>query len=430
VRDLARILFALAALPTLLLMLIALPKRRRELIWGPVPILNNKYWSAALRKAGWNSKTLMEEYYPAINKREDFDLYFEDLTPHWIWPSKFRHELSSYMAFLYLIRNASLLHLPFSGGPLGRTPLWRLESYFFRLAKIHTVLIPYGADIYRYSHVMDPSVRNGLLLSYPSAGREEEKIAKHVKYWVYHANFLITGFALDGVGRWDILTVNPICIDTDQWQPKTTYSHHDGRTGSVRVLHIPNHRGAKGTEFLVHEVERLEAEGLRVELVLLEKVPNVRVKEVMQGVDILADQFIISGYGLAAIEGMASGLPVMSNLDNSTYMQLFRRYSFLNECPIVSTTPETIYRNLKVLVTQPRLREQIGRAARQFAEKYHSYETAQYLFGSIYEKLIHGKEIDLMNLFHPLKSEYNRRKPMVQHPLIENRLPISEGEKC
>lgn len=429
-RTLARLILALAVLLVLFFLCIVLPKRRRELIWGPVPILNNKYWSAALRKKGWNSKTFMKGYYPTINKRDDFDRYFEDLIPHWIWPPQLRRELSSYVALLYIIRNGSILHLPFSGGPLGGNPLWRLEAYFFRWAKIHTVLIPHGADIYRYSHVMDPSYRNGLLLSYPNVGREEEKIARHVKYWVRHADVIVTGFNIDGLGRWDCPVVNAICIDTEQWQPKVTYSHHDGRTGSVRVLHIPNHRGAKGTEFLIHEVEMLEAEGLQVELVLLEKVPNDRVREVMQEVDILADQFICIGYGLAAIEGMASGLPVMSNLDLQSYTQLFRRYSFLNECPIVSSTPETINRNLKVLVTQPKLREQIGRAGREYVEKYHSYETAQYLFGSIYEKLLNGKDIDLMNLFHPLKSEYNRRKPLVQHPLIDNKLPISKGGKC
>jgi hypothetical protein len=429
-RTVLRTILALVFLPFLYSIFIVLPKRRRELIWGPIPILNNKYWSSALKKAGWNSKTVMKEYYPNINKRSDFDLYFEDLVPHWIWPPLLRRELSCYVALLYIIGNGNVVHLPFSGGPLGGTPLWRLEAYFFRWARIPTVLIPYGADIYMYSQIMDSSFRNGLLLCYPNAAREEEKIARHVKYWIRHADFLEAGFIIDGVGRWDMTAGSVVCIDIEQWKPKANYSKHDGRNGGVRILHIPNHRGVKGTEFLIRAVEDLQAEGLKVELLLMEKVPNDKVREAMQEVDVLADQFICVGYGLAAIEGMASGLPVMSNLDNPTYMQLFRRYSFLNECPIVSTTPETIYRNLRVLVTQPRLREQIGQAGRQFAEKYHSYEAAQYVFGSIYDKLLYGRDVDLMNLFHPLKSNYNRRKPMVQHPLIENRLPISEGEKC
>ena len=104
-----------------------------------------------MSKVGWETKTLMREYY-SINKQGDFDLYFEDLIPRWIWPTSLRRELSYYMAFLYIISNGSVVHLPFSGGPLGATPLWRLEAHLFRWAKIRTVLIPHGADIYRYSH--------------------------------------------------------------------------------------------------------------------------------------------------------------------------------------------------------------------------------------------------------------------------------------
>jgi hypothetical protein len=49
--------------------------------------------------------------------------------------------------------------------------------------------------------------------------------------------------------------------------------------------------------------------------------------------------------------------------------------------PELSTTPETIKTNLKALITDTALREAIGRASRDYAEKYHSYETAAYLFG-------------------------------------------------
>ena len=37
----------------------AIPKRRHDLIWGPVPILNYRYWSAGLRRKGWASRTFM-----------------------------------------------------------------------------------------------------------------------------------------------------------------------------------------------------------------------------------------------------------------------------------------------------------------------------------------------------------------------------------
>ena len=71
----------------------------------------------------------------------------------------------------------------------------------------------------------------------------------------------------------------------------------------------------------------------------------------------------------------------------------------------------------------------MGRAGRKYVEKYHSSETMHYLFGSIYDKILHGKSVDLINLFHPLKSDYNKRKPYIQHPLVENKLPNDHPAK-
>jgi predicted metal-dependent TIM-barrel fold hydrolase len=81
-------------------------------------------------------------------------------------------------------------------------------------------------------------------------------------------------------------------IDTTAWKEKGYYSMADGRNGPVKVMHTPNHRGFKGTEFLIQAVDELREEGLQIELVLLEKVPNSRVRDLMQEVDILAEQFI------------------------------------------------------------------------------------------------------------------------------------------
>ena len=398
-----------------------------RLVWGNVPIITTKYWSLALAKKGLFSRTLMYPLQAPLFKRDDFDIYVFDLVR---WPflgALFNRALTPYIAFLYALVNFDIFHFTVHGGFLRLSPLSRLEAFFLKLAKKKIVVIPLGLDIYAYSRVVDTSLRHGLLLSYPERAREEERITARVGYWTKHADIFISSFQIDGLGRWDLLPFNIVTINTAHWHPRDIYSGHDGTNGVVRVIHTPNHRGFKGTEFVLKAIKELQEEGLKIELLLVERQPNEEVRRLMsEEADILAEQFIATAYGMTGIEGMASGLPVLANLEHEAYTRVFRRYSYLNECPILSTTPETLKENLRVLITNPNLREELGRAGRRYVEKYHSEETAQYMFGSVYDSIWYGKDVDLLNLFHPLKSEYNYRTPPVKHPLIENKLPVGD----
>jgi glycosyltransferase involved in cell wall biosynthesis len=413
-------LVILPFIPFMFLAAILPSPRRKLLLWGVEPGIGTKYWSEAVKEIGYDSMTLMNGFY-GINKREDFDRYYEDFARLPL-PIRLRWSIGSCLAMIFALRRAAVVHTSFWGFSLGLSPFWRLESLLFRLSRTKVVILAFGADYYRYSTLADSSLRYGMLASYPRLARQEESTTAKVMYWVRNADIVITGYQIDGVGRWDVTTHSAYMIDTRKWVPKAVYSNSDGRNGTVRIMHAPNHRGVKGTEFIVEAVEQLKREGLKAELVLLEKVPNDRVRELMQEVDILADQCIMIGYALNSMEGMASGLPVLANLSSEFYTRPFRRYGSLDECPIVSTTPENVLANLRILVSRPELREELGRAGRLYAEKYHSYEMAQYLFGSIYDRILHGKDVDLLNLFHPLKSDYRRRRPIVEHPLHNSRL--------
>lgn len=405
------------------------PKRKKKyFIWGSAPLLSNKYWSEALKEQNVLSMTIMQGYY-SINKKNDYDLYFEDLAPKF-FPKLIKMGLGTCLALIFVLRRGKVVHIPFNGFSLGSSIFWRLENNLFKLANVKVVVLPYGADAYLYSRTLDTSLRYGLLASYPALAKLENRIDKQIKHCVKTADIIVSGIMIDGIGRWDVTMNQIFCVDIRSWNSKKEYSKYDGLNGVVRIMHTPNHRGFKGTEFLIEAVEQLKKEELKVELVLLEGVPNEKVRELMQTADMLAEQFIAPAYALSGIEGMASGLPVLSNLEHEAYTRVFRRYSFLNECPILSTSPETLADNLRILVKNPRLREELGRAGRAYVEKYHSYVTAQYLFGSIYDKILYGKNVDLINLFHPLKSEYNKSSPYVDHPLVENKLPKDYRLQC
>jgi hypothetical protein len=217
-------------------------------------------------------------------------------------------------------------------------------------------------------------------------------------------------------------------VDLEKFFLKTTYNTNDGVNGEVSVLHAPNHQGAKGTDFILKAIQELQEEGLKIKLILLERTQNDEVIRIMrEETDIAVNEVIGTFYALFCIEAMAVGLPVITNLSVEEYTRVFRRFSYLNECPLVSGTAEDVKEVLRVLVRNPRLREELGRAGRKFTEKYHSEKTAQYVFEKIYDKIWYtGRNADLMNMFHPIRlSSYNNQSPLIQHPLTENKLPES-----
>ncbi len=404
------------------------PKRETpNLIWGPEPLISNKYWSDALNKKGFKSETLMEGYYASIHKESDYDKYTYNFLPflkNTVLRKVNNYMIAPYISFIYAINNFDIFHYHFTSGFLKDTPLMFFESGLLKLAGCKVIVTAYGGDFYRLSKVNSISWRHGLLVNYPILAKVETKIEKKVKYWIKNADFIINGFQIDGLGRWDIFPYNMVVINTEQWpQVKRDYAN-DGANGTVKVVHTPNHRGVKGTEYIVNAIKELKAEGLKVELVLLEKVQNEEVRRILQEeADILVEQLIL-GFGMSAIEGMSSGLPVMSNLSEEDYTRAFRRFSYLNECPILSSTPENVKENLRALITYPTLRKALGEAGNKYVEKYHSNKTAQAMFSAIYEKIWNKKDIELMNFFHPLfPNSYNNSLPIVEHPLFENKLP-------
>ncbi len=421
-------IITLAFLPfcavTLLLALIArshTPSSYKDvrMVWGPSSIINNKYWSNAMKQAGFSSQTLMKGYSDSINKQADYDEYVADRynplpliikLPILFWESLFR-----FVVFV----------LSYNGWLLGAGPklLWRLEPFFLRLAGKKIVIIPYGSDGYVYRNIRSPSLLHGLLMSYPAAAKIQDKIEAHVRLWTQQAHCVVPVImGVDGIGRWDTICLSPVCIDTGQWIPSERNSEADGKNDAVYVVHAPNHTGVKGTEFIVDAVEQLKEEGLKVDLILLQKIQNDEVRQILQrDADILVEQLICTGHGINAVEGMASSLPVDSNLEDELYTTIFRRWSFLKECPLVAAAPETVVDQLRKLVTRPELRKQLGVDGRRYVEKYHSYDSGVYLFENIL-KYVYGELDSIINLYHPLLSDYNKRVPVIVPPLADNRI--------
>jgi len=348
-------------------------------VFGIEPLLNYKYLSLALRRGGYDSQSIVTDLY-SITSISDFDVVLAEtkfgrfntrtgnVLIHFQYLFHFMSILlrkdivvTSTMGYIVAHINVGLL-------------TYRVEPYLFRLAKMKTIIIPYGGDAYVYRRIDNPSTMQALLNSYPEGAKNQNKISKRVDFWVCNADyFLPSGMALEGFGRNDFISPNLLCIDLSSFDRHASKSRPEA--GLVTITHAPNHRGAKGTDNVILAVERLKARGLKVDLVLLEGLSNAEVLKIMaETSDIHVDQILMNGYGLNAIEAMAFGLPVVGHIEGN-FADYFTKFSWLNECPIVNSSIDTIEEVLENLILNETLREKLRDEGLSYVRKYHSYDS-------------------------------------------------------
>jgi hypothetical protein len=353
---------------------------RPRLIWGPVPVISLKYWSEAMRRAGYTSLTCVAKIY-AINAREDFDVFRDEFGGGSGLSDVFR----DYRFFAWSLRRGDIFIRFFDGGFLQWSHLRWMEGALMRLAGKRMIVSPYGSDIAVAGHL--GALEEPLFADYPALRDEAETIKRRVDHSLRWADLVIRNWQFGYLPRCDVAWLTQLGIDVTYWTPDGDHRDSATRATEVTVLHAPNHRHVKGSVHLERAIEALREEGLPVRLELLERRPNQEVRRAMEECDIVADQFL-AGYAMFAIEGMAMGKPVLANLDSIP--DELRDTEAMRVCPIVDTHPERLRDDLRALVLDEVRRRELGRAGREFVRRYHSYEAVAEVWEAIFAHVWRG----------------------------------------
>ena len=386
---------ALAAIWYPILLLIASSERRRSraglprLFWGTVPMINMKYHSLAMRRLGYESTTVVDTIY-AIHTRDDFDVLTPELVQRSFLgrrlPPALQRLVEPYVTFAWTLRNFDVLTIYGNGRTLRATPLRHRELQLLHRAGKKIVLLAYGSDVQVSSRVRSLPFKHAMCMDYPELVRREHETLRDMEYCIAHADHVVSGVDwVDYMPRWDTLTAGHFAIDTAEWTPAPEEPGRDPDRPVV-IFHAPNHRELKGTRFLIAACEELQAEGERIELRLVERVPNSEIRRQVAEADIVADQFIVGWYALFAIEAMAMAKPVLCYL-RPDLLELYTLYSFAGECPLVNTPPLQIKERLRELIHDPQRRRDLGLAGRRYVEQHHSLEAVGEMLDGIYRRL-------------------------------------------
>jgi glycosyltransferase involved in cell wall biosynthesis len=348
--------------------------KRIDIGLGPEPLVNNVYHKRALATCGYTAETFVDQVWYITS---DFD-YRGDIKLGGVLAP-----LRAYILFVRAIFRYRCLYIYFNGGPLAsRALLWRLEPALYRLAGVRTVVMPYGGDVQVMSRSRNLWFKHAMAADYPTQRLRENRVARQIDLWTANADHVISGVEwVDYQYSWDTLMLGHFSIDVDEWERAAAPRPAEG---TLRVFHAPNHRNIKGSDHFIAAVEELRAEGVDIELVITERVPNEVIRQTMAEVDVVADQLIVGWYAMFALEAMAMGRPVLCYL-RQDLLDLYEVQGLLDpdEIPIVNCTPLTVKEALRALAADKSKLAEVAEKGRRFVRKHHSIEA----IGSVFDRI-------------------------------------------
>ena len=352
-----------------------------RLAWGPTRSSRSATGRGECRARLRQHDARLERY--PIHERSDFDLLREDLGPK----TRLFEPWRDYAPFVWVLRNADIVLTFFDGGFLRNTPYRWLELTILRLAGKAVIVSPYGADVAVRGYLA--GWEEAMTVDYPDVIARSDATRARVDWFARQADVTVRNVNPGYQPRVDVLWPNQYALDPDDFKPGLK-SQANGRNGRVTVLHAPNHRRIKGTADVERAVEVLRNEGLDVDLALLEGRPNREVRDALRDADIVAEQFLV-GYGLLAVEGMASGAAVISNV--GWLPDEVRSHPAIAESPIVDASPETLTDRLRELVLDPERRKRLGSRGPEYVRRWHSDAAAANTWRSIVDAVWRGSPV-------------------------------------
>jgi glycosyltransferase involved in cell wall biosynthesis len=131
------------------------------------------------------------------------------------------------------------------------------------------------------------------------------------------------------------------------------------------VAHAPSKQTIKGSTYVVDAVKRLQCDAT-LGFDLISGVQHAEALARIASCDVYIDQMILGDYGVAAIEAMALGKPVVC------YMKPSVLDVYPPDLPIVNATPHTLSGVLEELLNDGDMRANLGRRGREYAERNHN----------------------------------------------------------
>ncbi len=375
-------IWSAAGLPVVIrLARIATARRMRKgmpsSLWGVTPILTLPLLARCDRELGLGSESLV---YTTYHIRGEFDINLKRISDWLLAHFSYLYLPFTWLVFAYALLRFDIFNVFCDRGillPAGRMGINPRELDILQRARKRIYTFTYGADVRTRARTLALGEFN-FCMHCPEPGKfcicdDPAGFANIDAIEKYATAMLAMG---------DMIAYVPHCQNFHFWPLDTRSVAYVGveavRRRPLRVAHATNHSFFKGTSYLEDAISRLQSEGCAIELLRIQGVPNSKVLRLFAAADVVAEQFIGGFHGYTALEAMAVGKPVIC------YVRSADLLIDPDACPIINTTPESLYQVLRDILADKYDLVTLGHRGRFYVEKFYSIEAVAARLGRLY----------------------------------------------
>ena len=135
---------------------------------------------------------------------------------------------------------------------------------------------------------------------------------------------------------------------------------------SFLVVHSPSAPIAKGTAIIQAGMNKIIAKYPYVKFKILKGISIMEYQRYLAKSDILIDQMIWGGYGIAAQQAMEMGKVVCTYINDS------RKILYGSNCPVININKETLYSEIEKLILDNEYMDKVKKASMDYYQNTHS----------------------------------------------------------
>ncbi len=332
-------------------------KKKPRIMLGVIEISGDLWeYRNALRKLGAQADTVV------FQKDPFYDLPYDKYYP--IKRNKLNGFLKSIPITLKLIFQYDVFFFIYGQSFFPKN----LDIYLLKLLRKKVAVLFCGCDIRCRDEVLKEDWPYSVCQECEKDCNSRAK-SKLARFWEKYADLILSNPEQSQLLQ-RRFKLGRLILDLDYWKPFNPGIFRD--SDKILIAHAPSDRKLKGTQYILDAVERLQKEGYKIDLILLEGLSIEEVREKLAGVDIVIDQLLLGWYGKLSLEAMALGKPTVCFINEEIVSQI----SFARNLPIVNSNPLTLYQDLKSLLDNPKLISEIGTKSRAYVKSTHSAEVA------------------------------------------------------